>query len=228
MAAQAGGGVSRSPMRFAFIACQSDYDGGAVPGGVAAGGVAMIESMLKCLRWLRFHLWGSGLLAVAAAGLVGCASTVPAPIRTAPPGAPTVTEVRGDIDRFVGQPVRWGGTVASVDNRAKETWVEIVARDLGSDGRPVDDDRSEGRFLARVGAFLDPAVYTAGRQVTVAGVVDGSATRPIGDFPYVYPVVRAQTVYLWEPLPERVPYYYDPWWFYDPWYPHPWHHHRYR
>jgi outer membrane lipoprotein len=170
----------------------------------------------------------SGLLLVAVVALAGCASTVPAPVRTSPPGAPTLAEVRGNVDPYVGRPVRWGGTVAAVENRARETWVEIVARELGSDGRPVEDDRSEGRFLARVGAFLDPAVYTEGRQVTVTGVVDGAMTRPIGNFPYLYPVVRAEMVYLWEPLPEWPPYYYDPWWFYDPWYPYPWRYHPYR
>jgi outer membrane lipoprotein len=204
----------------AFKASQSRYDGVVVPGGSAAGGETMLAAVFK-----RPRFWLGGLPALAVLGLAACASQVPAPIRTAPPAAPSLTEVRGDIDRFVGQAVRWGGTVAAVENRAQETFVEIVARELGSDGRPVDGDSSEGRFLARVGVFLDPAVYTEGRQVTVSGVVEGTMTRPIGDFAYRYPVVRTEMVYLWEPLPERPPYYYDPWWLYDPWYPYPW---RYR
>src|SRR5581483_12094141 len=124
-------------------------------------------------------------------------------------------------DSYSGRHVRWGGTIAGVENGKAETRVEVVARELDRDGRPQPTNRSSGRFIARVEGFLDPAAYRKGREVTVAGTVDGSTTRKIGEYNYRYPVVKADTIYLWEPRVEpqryRDPYYYDPFW--GPWGP---------
>jgi outer membrane lipoprotein len=177
---------------------------------------------------MKTTLWliGSVLL------LAGCATTVPLSIRTAPPGSPTLAVVRDNPDQYVGGKVRWGGIIAGVENRAKETWLEIVGRPLTNSGRPAPQGRSGGRFLARVGTFLDPAVYAQGKSVTVVGTLQQSVQRPIGQYPYRFPVVRTEMVYLWPPLPEPRPYIYDPFWrdpfWYDPWYPYhrPWPYHR--
>ncbi len=155
-----------------------------------------------------------------AALLAGCASQAPKAIRTEPPGSPTVAQVRADPQRWMGAQVRWGGTIASVENKGQETWVEVVSRDLWDEGRPMDNDRTGGRFLARIPGFLDPAIYAKERQLTVAGTVAGSLTRPIGQYPYRFPVVRADASYLWEPLPPPRPWYHDPFWYDDPWYPY--------
>jgi outer membrane lipoprotein len=61
-------------------------------------------------------------------------------------------------------------------------------------------DRSEGRFIACRAGFYDPAVFTAGREVTIAGTVTGFEARRIGDYDYRYPRVAADVIYLW---PER-------------------------
>ena len=45
-------------------------------------------------------------------------------------------------------PTSWGGTIASVENRKDETWLEIVARELGSSGRPRETDRSREHHCA--------------------------------------------------------------------------------
>lgn len=160
--------------------------------------------------------------------LGACATNVPEAIREAPPGNFSLSEVQRDVAAHIGQRVRWGGRIAAVDNRAKETWLDIVAQPLDSDGRPRTGDASLGRFLARVTGFLDPAVYAKGRLVTVAGPVEGALTRPIGEYPYRYIVVKADTVKLWEPTEQRPAHYRDP--FYDPFYDplwrsraYPWH-----
>jgi outer membrane lipoprotein len=114
-----------------------------------------------------------------------------------------------------GQRVRWGGEIIKVDPKADVTCFEILARDLSSQARPVHHDESEGRFLACRQGFYDPAVFTAGREVTVVGAVAGSEKRPVGDFEYSYPRVNADVVYLW---PKRPLYTqnYDPWPYYGP------------
>lgn len=163
--------------------------------------------------------------------LAGCATPAPEAIREPPPRDLSYTEVRGNVDAHLGARVRWGGTIADVENRPDETWLYVVARPLDSSGRPLPDGDSPGRFIARVKGFLDPAVYAAGRLVTVAGTLAGTLTQPVGEYPYKYIVVDAEATKLWEPVVER-PYYRDPFYdhpfFYDPFWPwparlYPWH-----
>jgi outer membrane lipoprotein len=172
-----------------------------------------------------------GLSGVLGAVLLfaGCASPVPEPIRQAPEGQPQPDEVRADAGRFQGATVRWGGVIASVNNRAQDTLIEVVSRPLSRGGRPQLTDVTQGRFLARVPGFLDPAVYAPGREITVTGAVAGVESRAVGDYPYPYVRVDATMHYLWaarEPVrdPYYSPWWYDPWYpyhpFYDPWYPY--------
>src|SRR5699024_6905179 len=86
--------------------------------------------------------------------LGGCASQIPLLIRQPPPENPHFTAVQKDIARYRGSRVRWGGTIASIQNQKETTVIEIVARELGKDGRPKGTDVSPGRFLARVNHFL--------------------------------------------------------------------------
>ncbi len=159
-------------------------------------------------------------LALLLTGLIlaGCASTVPQAIRQAPPEEFTPEQALQDPERLRGAPVRWGGTIAGVENRKDETWLEIVQRPLARGGQPRDTDLSGGRFLARVAGFLDPAIYAKGRLITVAGHLEDPQSRTIGEFPYRYPVVKAGAMQLWPREAEAVHHYYSPYWV-DPWYP---------
>jgi outer membrane lipoprotein len=160
--------------------------------------------------------------------LAACATRAPDAIREPPPEDLSLAEVSRNPEAYQGRRVRWGGMVAAVENRPNETWIDVVARPLDGSGRPRAGDTSLGRFAARVQGFLDPAIYRQGREITVAGAVEGAVTRLIGQYPYRYVMVDADTTRLWEPEPRayyRDPYYdpyYDPFWrsrFY-PW--HPW------
>ena len=61
-----------------------------------------------------------------------------------------------------------------------------------------------------VNRFLDPAIYRSGRDITVAGEVQGSEVRRLGEIAYRYPVIAALELHLWkEPLsPQSYPYAY--------------------
>ncbi|MCK9531932.1 MAG: Slp family lipoprotein [Gammaproteobacteria bacterium] len=161
--------------------------------------------------------------------LAACAAGPP-PAGEAIVGSPSVREAITTPAETQGAQVRWGGVIAGVQNRADSSWVEVIARDLEDNGRPVEDAPSRGRFLARIEGFADPADYGQGKEITVRGVVSGSETRQIGDYSYRYPVVNVERVHVWAPRPvvaePAYPYYYDPWypWPYyrpfGPWYPY--------
>ncbi len=169
--------------------------------------------MKSMLRWITI-----GLLLLLGA----CASNVPEPIREDTSTAVQLAEARQAPETFRGSEVRWGGTIASVRNERDATAIEIVSRRLDSEGRPYDEGRSDGRFIARVAGFLDPALYETGREITVRGRLAGAREESIGEYRYQYPVVAAEHIYLW---PRRSPppaaYPYDPFWYY-PWYPWGW------
>jgi outer membrane lipoprotein len=141
--------------------------------------------------------------------LAGCAS-IPAPIGGSF-GARTPADPGPD-----GERVRWGGPIVATEPGATETCLEVLARPLGPNARPNDTDRALGRFLACRGGFIDPAVFAAGREVTVVGRVVGRAPRTLGGFSYDVPRVEAEAIHLW---PRRVPF--DPRCV-DPWHRGPW------
>jgi outer membrane lipoprotein len=187
--------------------------------------------MRHAIASLHLPAWTMAVL-MSLAALMGCASQVPVAIRTAPADAPDPAQVRQDPARFTGHPVRWGGTIIGVENRPDHTDIEVLAHPLDRDGEPRAGGPEQGRFIARAAGFLDPAEYARDRLLTVAGAVTGVETRPVGDYPYSYPVVRIEDRYLWPKAPPPgaypdpgFPVWYDPW--YGPWYgfgpwPGPW------
>ncbi len=152
--------------------------------------------------------------------LSGCASHVPELIRNPPPGDLRVEEVQQKSGDFSGSEVRWGGSIISVRNQAAETLIEVLSRPLNKEGKPQDDSKSGGRFLARIPGFLEPEEYPKDRLLTVTGQVREVIEQPVGNYPYPYPVVDVKAYHLWPEVKTYPPYYYDP--FYDPYfYPYP-------
>lgn len=130
-------------------------------------------------------------------------------------------------DEFKGRIVLLGGTIVQTVPKPNETEVEVVQKQVSSSGEPRLTDKSEGRFLVVADRFLDPAIYQAGRDITVAGEVRGSEVRRIGEIDYRYPVITAQELYLWR-RPSSPPAYPYPyafgypafWWWRYPGYPY--------
>lgn len=163
---------------------------------------------------------GTGLLAVSLA-LTGCAGGVPVTIRDPNVTLVGVAEVQGQPERHLGQRVRWGGTIIGVNNLKRRTEIEVLARPLDQDGAPDPEFAAQGRFIAEVPGFLDPAEYPKERELTLVGILTGVDTRPVGDYPYTYPLMRVESHHLWPRRPSPVPYgppypWFDPWYY--PWY----------
>ena len=139
-------------------------------------------------------------------------------------------DVLKDPGLFKGKVVLWGGVIIETVNRPDVTLIIVRQTELDFQKQPKDLDKSAGRFIVRYKGFLDPAIYSKDRELTVSGAIAGKEERVIGEHRYVYPVIDARDIRLWEKRLE-VPYYYDPWYgapypFWGP-YPYGWRRHPY-
>ena len=181
----------------------------------------MADRVSTCAPMPRLRLLRLPILALLLLG--GCAtSRVPEAIRDPVLPSPAVTEAQQRPENFIGQRVRWGGSILDVHNTRETTRIEILARPLNSSGEPDDRSRGAGRFIVEMPGFKDPTEYPKQRRLTVVGPLDRMETRDVGDYPYPYPVVAADVWYLWPnppPVAPASPYdypWYRPW--YGPWY----------
>ena len=161
-------------------------------------------------------------LLLLSALLQGCASNTPAPLRDAPRQSPSLSQLHAQPDAFINVRLRWGGTIARVENLPQTTRIEIVARRLYDNGEPMNVDSSEGRFLVQVDRFIDPSIYVIGRAITVVGRFVRIEQRELDQMHYHYPLLTVESHHLWpepEPHDEHAPpFWHDPF-FYDPGYP---------
>ena len=158
------------------------------------------------------------LLAPLLTSLLGACATMPPPLASGSFAA--ITPKMAQQQDSAGERVRWGGIIVATTPTPKETCIEILSRPLDSQGRPRQTDQTDGRFISCTQGFHDPAVYAAGREVTVTGTLAPSVVRKIGDYSYRYPNLPADVLYLWPKREEYRPLpYYDPYWdpFWRPW-----------
>jgi outer membrane lipoprotein len=136
-------------------------------------------------------------------------------------------EVRKSPEHYVSRTVLWGGVIIETNNRKDETDIKVMQTALDMEKRPVNHDKSEGRFIIRYTGFLDPVIYEKGREITVAGDIVGEKRYPLGDIEYGYPVVRAKAIRLWKKRTDHRDVY-DPFWHHYPlwWHRHPYWWHR--
>ena len=191
-------------------------------GGVAVGGGCAVAAGVSVGRVVVGSATGTGALARTSASGRSAASAaawprapvatgVPAAIKDGPGSFVTVSEAQQSEHQFVGAWVRWGGTILSVRNREMATEIEILARATDANGEPDPEGDGQGRFIATVNGFLDPAEYPKDRLLTVVGTLERVETRPVGDYPYRFPIVNTIHRYLWPPpVPDAYPYAYFP------------------
>ncbi len=133
----------------------------------------------------------------------GCSSSaISHEVRNRVDSATTFKTVFHDPESHKGKIVLWGGEIIRTHNTKDATWIELLQRPLDGNDRPIHEAASEGRFLVRYEGFLDPAVYGRGREITIAGEIQGRQTRPLDEVEYAYPVVANQETVLWGPRHE--------------------------
>ena len=149
----------------------------------------------------------------------GCAGKPPKELGAPIEDMPTHGGVQAAPDRYIGREVRWGGEILDVRNTSGHTDVEIYGRPLEDDAEPKPGGGDGVRFIARVPRFLDPVEYAPGKRLTVRGRLQAAITRPVGAFPYRYPLVLVEGSHLWPVYqPPEPAYSHYPYW--GPW--HPW------
>jgi len=138
--------------------------------------------------------------------------------------------VKDNPDKYKDISLLWGGRITNCINTQDGTVFEILHLPLDREGYPEETDASEGRFIVKSKNFLDCAVYSKGRLLTVAGRFKGLQEGKIDTMPYIFPVIEAQATYLWKKTKYYPNYYWHPsiwfwygspgWWFeygYPPW-----------
>ena len=98
---------------------------------------------------------------------------------------------------FIRKNVLLGGEIIETRNATGVTNIMVLAFRLDHSKRPLTGNVSGGRFIVRQPTFLDPAIYRPGRKITVAGIVVGEKSLPLGEITYRYPVIENRELYLW-------------------------------
>jgi outer membrane lipoprotein len=114
---------------------------------------------------------------------------------------------------YKGTLVILGGTIVKTVQLPDRSYlIEVDQKELDHWGKPQSRTPSGGRFLVLHVGVLNPFVYTSGRELTVAAVVEGSTRQGIDDTNASYPVVVSRELKLWpqEPPPWIRPSYLDP------------------
>lgn len=111
----------------------------------------------------------------------------------------TFQELLKDPEKYKGKVILLGGRIVATTVKEGETWVEVLQQLLNWQQKPGDTDVSYGRFFIRFADFRDPAIYAAGRSITVLGEVQGKKVLPLREMEYTYPVLLPREHYLWEP-----------------------------
>jgi outer membrane lipoprotein len=95
-------------------------------------------------------------------------------------------------DAYVGRTVLLGGFIVKPTHTNEGTVIEVVQNPLDYRGRPVNRDRSYGRFMILAEDFIDTSIFSPGRIVSMAGEVLGTKTQPLGEMDYPYLLVRSR------------------------------------
>lgn len=109
----------------------------------------------------------------------------------------TFSALQKTPDAYLSEVVMFGGRIIETNVSPALSELMILQLALGTNGRPVNPDESEGRFIIQTQQFLDPAVYQNDMLLTVVGTLKGGKVGSVGDFEYVYPLVEPIEIKLW-------------------------------
>lgn len=107
--------------------------------------------------------------------------------------------LRVEPEQYQGRSFLLGGAIVAVRNGAQGGELEVAQLSTDDNGHIKDNPTSGGRFLARSGDFLDPAIFRRGMLVSLVGPVAGKEVRELSGREYAYPVLAIREIHLWRP-----------------------------
>ncbi len=148
-------------------------------------------------------------LAALALAVSACAHTFPKEVTDRVDRNVSFESMLMNPDLYKGRTVMFAGTILNVRAEKDGSYLEVLQKPADSDGEPRRTDESGGRFMAVSREFLDPAIYSPGRLITIVGQVLGDSVKPLGPIVYRYPLLQIETGNLW-PAPAYSAYDYGP------------------
>lgn len=139
----------------------------------------------------------------------------------------TFPQIAEAPDSYRGRIVMFGGEVIAAKRLKTGTRVEVLQLPLGGNYEPTTDRlATQGRFFAMETKPIDPAALPPRTRVTVVGEVTGSATLPLDEIDYLYPILTIRQLHVWS-QPVDVRYLYQPvypgyYYFWGPYGRYPW------
>lgn len=137
--------------------------------------------------------------------LNGCMNLPPA-IKDAPVVDINYSQAKQSINSYKDALVRWGGEIIDVENEQTYSLVQVMYYPLNYYGRPQTSEANEGRFVIKSPEFLDPAIYTKKKEITVAGKLSGEIERTVGKKTVRVPLITSTIIHLWPEI-DRNSYY---------------------
>lgn len=127
----------------------------------------------------------------------GCAAGLSSDARSRVTYNGPFTYIQQDPSAHVGETVLVGGRILDIRTSEESSEIMVLQMPLDHWNAPIDEDRSEGRFLVFMDRFLDPVLYNKGKLMSMVGVVRGSEIRAIGQYEYNFPTIDAVEIKLW-------------------------------
>ena len=149
-----------------------------------------VRAHLPAAMWIR--LKPILMLVLLFGGLVamhGCGHVISPQVMDQVDRSLDYRAIAADPAAAKGKMVLLGGTIVQAVPKPGLSEIEVVQKELDRWDAPRLTDRSEGRFIVTSERFLDPAVFSPGRGITVAGEVMDPETRRLGEIDYRYPVI---------------------------------------
>ena len=153
--------------------------------------------MMSTLQLKTGRLIKAASVLALATWMTGCVTAQPVPTAD----SVVLADITADQVRqsgATGAEVRWGGTIAEINNLEDgSTAIQLVSRPLRDSGRPLRNDTTEGRFIAETADFLDPAIIKVGGDITLIGTVTAVREGKIGESEYEFPVLAVDNYRYW-------------------------------
>jgi|SRR3989338_3076758 len=162
-------------------------------------GKLFLRQKLCPIIYPHTKIFGVGVYLLLLTSLTSCAPIISPGVLKTVDQAITFEQILTNPDAYKNKTVLLGGTIIKTTNLQDKTLIEVVQQPLNRRNMPKNHEASKGRFIILFKEFKDPAIFSQGRLITVAGEVTGSQQRPLGETNYNYPVIYPKEYHLWKP-----------------------------